>query len=245
MDFERMMKDIMWKTGPPPEIQKEINKTWEVPDNLMSALEALIEKVKEIPKSETFKIGDMITPTKNATVNGRGNPHIVLTQHPILWDTRKSGYPAEPTVGAIGTIHDNDFKIYQMDDRNYELFDVHNKYGDAIKLIVSRVQWPLPRNSARAVQDLKKAAASILFPKQCPFKIGDIITPKRDSGKLGRGAPHYVTTIHTSKPVITFYDNGQPGDATDMVVSLIGADMLLSFMNKSEDYELFDVNANY
>ena len=95
-------------------------------------------------------------------------------------------------------------------------------------------------SAERMIEDVKAAGERFLNRPECPFEIGDIITPKKNSNKKGRGLPHFLAEKF---PVERSRDEaGEPEENTDIVVvcMLEGGKMSRAFRNDSTYFELFD-----
>ena len=246
MDFEKMLEGIIGGAILPPDIKEKVDAVWKVPENQLLATERLIEKLQAKEGREEYDIGDLITPREDAPLKGRGIPHIVINKSPMDIMEENDSHPIERVNGICGVIIKGELSLYAMNTEDYEPFFTNETYRSKD---LSTHPWPVPQHLDRAVNDLRKAAEELFNPKRCPFKIGDIVTPKINAHKNGRGAPHYVSMLFDSKIKITFEKPRIKGKISNMVITILSGkttgERIIEFLNHSDDYELYDVTANY
>ena len=103
-----------------------------------------------------------------------------------------------------------------------------------------RGDWTPYASGGCMVEDVKKAGERFLNREECQFKVGDIVTPKKHSGKKGRGLPHFIVDTYKVKELVD--EPGSPIRFVDMrtVMALEGGKVDVVFDDDSSNYELFD-----
>ena len=99
--------------------------------------------------------------------------------------------------------------------------------------------WSPKGTAKEMIALLDKAVEGVANHPRCPFKVGDYVTPKKRSGKKGRGMPHKIIEVFELRKDVP--KGGDPLRTSDMDVIIRQNDGdVLTYQEDSIDYELFD-----
>ena len=99
--------------------------------------------------------------------------------------------------------------------------------------------WTPKGTPEKLLARLEKAEAE--FNSPCPFKVGDLVTPRKEASSKGRGLPRRVLTVTREKQLVAGQDRGDAYSIMDMDVFIAFHDgNYRIFPANSTEYELWD-----
>lgn len=95
--------------------------------------------------------------------------------------------------------------------------------------------WEPKGTAEEMVAELEAAIEA--SSKPCPFKVGDLVTPKKNSNKKGRGKPYKVMEVLPEPALVFEPKKGDPLSMYDMVVGIALYDGINLYRENSRNYE--------
>lgn len=132
-----------------------------------------------------------------------------------------------------------------------ELLSRAEASGAEVKVMdMSRKPPTSPLPEAR-IEELR--AVKALYDAPNPFKVGDLITPRKNGGLRGHGIPHIVVEVLEGDEVVRRWDGnpagGDYGRKADIRVLGIApgpeGDNIIPWWSEHFQYEAFDVEQDY